>query len=220
MAKKKRRGRGGIRPVKGHDLYVARYTVETYEGPKRRAVYAKTYEEAEILLNQALADRDKGLVFDAGAMTVAQYMNRWLVDCARGRVAYRTYDGYEQRVQDHINPGIGRIKLAKLSPANIQALYNKKLANGLSPGTMRAIYAVLHGALEQAVRWELIPRNPAASVDPPKLRQEEITPLDTDQACRLLEAAKGDRFDCLYVLALMCGIRRGELLGLRWGMLT
>ena len=216
MGKKNRRGRGGISKVKGRDLYVARYTVETETGPKRKAVYGKDYEETERLLNQALADRDKGLVFDAGAMTVAEYMNRWLVDCAKGRVAHRTYDGYEQRLKDHINPGLGRVKLAKLSPANVQAFYNAKLTSGLAPGTVRAIYAVLHGALDQAVKWNLIPRNPAASVDPPKLRQEEMTVLDADQARRFLNAAKGDRWECQYVLALSCGIRRGELMGLKW----
>ena len=150
-------------------------------------------------------------------MTLAEYMERWLTDCAKGRVAHRTYDAYEQRVRDHINPAIGRIKLAKLSPANVQAFYNVKLTkDGLSTGTVRAIYAVLHGALDQAVKWNLIPRNPAASVDPPKLRQDEMTVLDADQTRRFLEAARGDRWECLYTLALSCGIRRGELMGLKW----
>ncbi len=216
MAKKTRRGRGGISKVKGRDLYIGRYTVETDEGPKRKAVYASDYEEAERLLNQALVDRDKGLIFDAGAMTLGEYMNRWLSDCAKGRIAHRTYDGYEQRIRDHINPGIGRIKLAKLSPANVQAFYNAKLVSGLAPGTVRTIYAVLHGALDQAVKWNLIPRNPASSVDPPKLRQEEMMVLDTEQARRFLDAARGDRWECLYVLALSCGVRRGELMGLKW----
>ncbi len=101
MSKKKKRGRGGISKVKGRDLYIGRYTVETDEGPKRKAVYGKDYEEAERLLNQALVDRDKGLVFDAGAMTVAEYMNRWISDCAKGRIAHRTYDSYEQRMRSH-----------------------------------------------------------------------------------------------------------------------
>jgi integrase len=216
VGKKKRRGRGGISKVKGRDLYVARYTVQTDEGPKRKAIYHQDYEELERKLNQALAERGKGLVFDAEAMTVAQYMNRWLVDCAQNRLAHRTYDAYEQRVRDHINPTIGRIKLAKLSPANVQALYTSKLKGGLSSGTVRAIYAVLNSALEQAVRWNMIPRNPAAAVNPPKLRQEEMTVLDAAQARRFLDAARGDRFECLFVLALTCGLRRAELCGLRW----
>ncbi len=151
-------------------MWVARYTVETEEGPKRKAIYHKDYEEVEKQLNEALTNRGKGLVFDAGAMTVAQYMNRWLVDSAKGRLAHRTYDAYEQRIRDHINPSIGRIKLAKLSPANVQASYTAKLNAGLASGTVRAIYAVLSGALDQAVKWDLIPRNPAKSVSPPKLR--------------------------------------------------
>ncbi len=216
MGKKNRRGRGGISSVKGRDLYVARYTVETDTGPKRKAIYHKDYEEVERQLNQALADRGNGLVFDAEGMTVAQYMNRWLTDCAKSRLAHRTYDAYEQRIRDHINPSIGRIKLAKLSPANVQALYTSKLNSGLGSGTVRAIYAVLNGALEQAVRWNMIPRNPASAVNPPKLRQEEMIVLDADQARRFLDAARGDRWECLYVLALSCGIRRGELVGLKW----
>ncbi len=98
----------------------------------------------------------------------------------------------------------------------MQAFYNSKLTSGLTPGTVRAFYAVLHGALDQAVKWNLISRNPASSVDPPKLRQDEMTVLDAEQACVFLDAAKGDRFECLYVLALMCGLRRGELVGLKW----
>jgi integrase len=216
VGKKKRRGREGITKAKGRDLYVARYTVETDQGPKRKAIYHQDYKELERQLNEALADRGKGLVFDAGAMTLADYMNKWLTDCAKARLAHRTYDAYEQRIRGHINPSIGRIKLAKLSPANVQAFYTAKLNSGLASGTVRAIYAVLSGALEQAVKWNLIPRNPASSVDPPKLWQDEITVLDADQGKAFLDAARGDRYECFFILALTCGLRRGEICGLRW----
>jgi integrase len=74
----------------------------------------------------------------------------------------------------------------------------------------------LHRALEQAVRFHLIPFNPASRVDPPKVRQDEIAPLDAEQARRLLDAAKGDPLEALYVVSLTCGLRIGEALGLRW----
>ena len=90
------------------------------------------------------------------------------------------------------------------------------MTDAVGLGTVRAIYAVLNGALEQAVRWNMISRNPAAAVNPPKLRQEEMIVLDADQARRFLNVARGDRWECLYVLALSCGIRRGELVGLKW----
>jgi integrase len=78
------------------------------------------------------------------------------------------------------------------------------------------IELVLHRALEQAVRFHLIPFNPASRVDPPKVRQDEIAPLDAEQARRLLDAAKGDPLEALYVVSLTCGLRIGEALGLRW----
>src|SRR5829696_2584749 len=88
--------------------------------------------------------------------------------------------------------------------------------SGLKPASVRYIHAVLHRTLEQAVRFNLIPFNPAARVDPPKVRQEEITPLDTEQARMFLHAARGDRFETLYVLSLAAGLRMGEALGVRW----
>jgi integrase len=108
------------------------------------------------------------------------------------------------------------LKLSKLTAAHIQSLYAAKLRDGLKPSSVRYIHAVLHRALEQAVRFNLIPFNPAARVDTPKIRQEEITPLDAEQARRFLHAARGDRFEALYVLSLTTGLRMGEALGLRW----
>jgi site-specific recombinase XerC len=97
-------------------------------------------------------------------------------------------------VRRHIVPALGR---KKLSPANVQTLYAAKLRDGLKPSSVRYIHAVLHRALEQAVKWNIIPRNPAAAVDPPKVRQEEITPLDAEQARVFLNAARGDHYKAL-----------------------
>ena len=82
---------------------------------------------------------------------------------------------------------------------------------------MRRVHAVLHAALEEAVRGDLIPRNPAAHANKPKVKQEEIEPLDAEQARAFLEAARGDRYEALYVLCLTAGLRQGEALGLKWG---
>jgi integrase len=116
----------------------------------------------------------------------------------------------------HISPAFARLKLSKLTAAHIQSLYAAKLRDGLKPSSVRYIHAVLHRALEQAEKFNLIPFNPAARVDPPKVRQEEITPFDAEQARTFLAAAKGDRFEALHVLSLTVGLRMGEGLGLRW----
>jgi integrase len=111
---------------------------------------------------------------------------------------------------------LGRIKLKNLRKTHIDRLYREKLDACLAPSTVRRIHAVLHKALEEAVKGDLIPRNPAAHANKPRVKQEEIEPLDSSQAAAFLEAARGDRFEALYVLCLMCGLRQGEALALRW----
>ena len=162
-----------------------------------------------------MSDADKGLVYDAGNLTVRAYMNRWLETSANGTLSHRTYHNYELQIRQHINPAIGSMRLSKLTAAHVQSLYASKLQT-LKPFSVRYIHAVLHRALDQAVKWNLIPINPAANVDPPKVRQEEITPLNQDQARVFLEAARGDRLEVLYVVSLTCGLRCGEALGLKW----
>jgi integrase len=132
-------------------------------------------------------------------------------------VRQRTYERYESIVRVHIKPAIGRLKLKALTPAHVRALYRKKLDAGLAPRTVNYIHVTLHKALSQAVSDGLVQRN-AASVKAPRPGKPEIKPLSQEQARKLIAAAyeSGDRFEALYVLALHCGLREGELLGLRW----
>jgi len=167
-------------------------------------------------LTQAMAGRDNGIVFDAGKLTAGEFLERWLEDVLKPSASRRTYSTNAQQVRDHIAPTLGRIKLRELRKAHIDRLYREKLDSGLSPSTVRRVHAVLHRALEEAVKGDLIPRNPAAHANKPKVKQEEIEPLDASQAAAFMKAAKGDRFEALYVLCLMCGLRQGEALALRW----
>ena len=183
---------------------------------KRRAVYAPTRKEVRDRLAEIMGDAAKGIVFDDEKTTVGEFVTRWLEDSAAGDLAPRTLANYWLQVRHHIVPGLGRVRLSKLSAAQIQHLYAVKLRDGLKPSSVRYIHAVLHRALEQAVRWNMIPRNPASLVDPPKIRQDEITPLDADQARAFLDATKCEKFEALFVLALTTGLRMGESLGLKW----
>jgi integrase len=163
-----------------------------------------------------MSEADQGFVFDAGKQSVGAYMVRWLEDLAQADLAPRTYHNYKLQIREHIVPALGTIKLSQLDTPNIQALYSAKLHDGLKPSSVRYIPAVLHRALSKAVELRLIARNPAASADPPKVRHEEITPLSMDQTRLFLDAARGQKYEALYVLSLTCGLRMGESLGLKW----
>src|SRR5215218_5165480 len=219
MAKKRQRGNGAgtVYPRKNRDGKVTSYR-GSYFAPdgKRRYVSAKRKGDAERALREAMTDADRGLTFDASNQTVGGYMLRWLEDFAKGDLAPRTYHNYKLQIREHIVPAFGTMKLSKLDTPNIQALYSAKLRDGLKPSSVRYIHAVLHRALSKAVELRLIARNPAASADPPKVRHEEITPLDPEQTRTFLEAASWQKYEALYVLSLTCGLRMGESLGLKW----
>jgi integrase len=196
--------------------WMAQFTVYTAEGRKRKTLYGKTRQEVAAKLAKALSDRESGLILEAGNQTLGEYLNQWLNSSVKGSVKDKTFNDYEWLVRKHIAPALDRIKLRALSPIHLQGLYQAKLEAGLSPSTVRHLHVVLHRALDQALRWGLVPRNVSEAVDLPKLQKKEIRPLSADEARRLLEAARGDRLEALYMLAIHCGLRQGELLGLRW----
>jgi integrase len=196
--------------------YRGSYTVYAVAGPKRRYVSGKTREKVRQKLANAIADRDGGLVFDAGDQTVGEYLERWLETSVRGSVRESTCGSYCRQVRRYVVPAIGSVKLKRLSAMHVQGMYRSMLDRNLSPRTVQYTHAVLRRALKQAVRWGLVPHNVCEDVDRPRLRREEIRPLDREQTRRLLKAAEGDRFEALYVLAVHTGMRPSELLGLKW----
>lgn len=217
MSGKRGNGEGSIYQRKD-GRWVGQYTVQTADGLKYRYIYGKARTDVAKKLTKAMADRDGGLIFDAGSLTVAEYLDRWLTDSVKGSVKAVTFGSYSALVRNHISPALGRNKLKSLTPAHLQGFYRSKLDSGLSPRSVQYMHTVLHRALKQAVRWSLIPRNVSEAVDPPKVQREEIRPLSREGAKKLLQTARetGDRLEALYVLAVHSGLRQGEMLGLRW----
>ena len=211
----KRRGNNEGSIYRRKDGYwVGQYGVQTAKGIKQRYIYGKTRAAVAEKLTRALADRDGGLTYDAGNMTVGEHLNRWLNDSVRDTVRRRTWERYEQFVRVHLIPALGDLKLAKLTPAHVRGLYREKLDSGLAPRTVLHIHRAFSKALKQAAADGLIPRNPADPVTPPQPRREEIRPLNREQVRALFEAASGDRLEALYIVAVTAGLRRGELQGL------
>ena len=209
---------GDVYPRKNKEGKITSYR-GAYVGPdgKRRYVSGKTKEEARKALREARSHADAGLVFEAGNLTVGEYLDRWLADSVKETVRQRTYERYESITPVHIKPTIGRLELKALTPAHARALYRQKLDSGLSPRTVNYIHVTLHKALSQAVSDGLVQRN-AAQVKAPRPEKPEIRPLSPNQARKLVVTAReiGDRYAALYVVALHTGLREGEMLGLRW----
>jgi integrase len=217
---KRGNGEGSIYPIRDKNGriigYRASYWVHTANGPKRRYLSGKKREDVADKLIEALGNRAQGLIFDAGTLTVEEYLERWLKDSVRDTVRPSTYEVHRHMVEPHLIPALGRLKLKDLNPVHVRHLYREKLDSGLSAATVRKMHSVLRKALKQAVLDGLIPRNVCEAVKPPKAERKEIAPLDREQAKALLEAASGDRLEALYVLAVHTGMREGELLGLKW----
>jgi integrase len=215
MMGKRGNGEGSITRRKNGG-WMAQYVVYTAEGRKRKTLYGKTRAEVATKLTKALSDPEGGLLFDAGSLTIGEYLDRWLTDSVKDTVRPTTYQGYERIFRLHIKPTLGRVRLKDLTVVHVRGLYKERLKAGLAPRMVQLVHVTLHKALKQALMDGLIPRNVTEAVKAPRPEKTEIRPLSPEQARMLLEAVTGDRLEALYVLAITTGMRQGELLGLKW----
>ena len=209
MAKKRGNGEGTITRRKNGG-WCAQYTIYTVEGLKRKTLYGKTRAEVAAKLTKATAERDGGLLFDAGNLTLSGYLDKWLIDSVKDTVRLTTYQGYERICRLHIKPSLGRVRLKDLTVVHVRGLYKERLEVGLAPRMVQLVHVTLHKALKQAVMDGLIPRNVTEAVKAPRPEKKEIRPLSPEQSRRLLEAVRGDKLEALYVLAISTGMRQGR----------
>ena len=141
----------------------------------------------------------------------------------KSQVSPRTYERYCEIVRKNIIPALGASYLTKLRPAQISGAYSRGAQSGrrdgkggLAPTTVIYMHRIIKQALGQAVRWELLARNPADAVDPPKAERKTLHTYDMTQTVELLEALRGTRLRLPVLIAVMCGLRRGEIVALRW----
>jgi integrase len=156
-----------------------------------------------------------GMSYTSTQLTINEYMDRWLTN-AKTTKRQSTWIHYDQLTRHYINPSIGNIKLKDIRAEHIQGLYNHLLKIGVGIHTIRKLHAVLHSALNQAVKQAVIIQNPASLVDPPRKPVREMVILTESQASQLLVAAKSHRLEALFHLAITAGLRESELLGLKW----
>ena len=213
---KRRRGHGeGTIYQRTDGRWVAILDLGWSGGKRRRKyLYGKTREEAAKALARALAQQQQGRPFADERLTVEQFLQTWL-EAKRGALRESTWRRYRELIQVHVNPNIGRRKLARLTPDQLQRLYTD-LQGIRSAGTVLKVHRMLHSAFGLAVRWGAVPRNVTELVVAPVRPRHEFETFSADQARMFLKAASSDRLATLYVVAITTGMREGELLGLRW----
>jgi integrase len=187
------------------------------EGGKRKLLYRKTEKEAMSALRKAMNEQEQGTLATGPQQTLKAYLTHWLEEVHKPTIRLSSYIKYQKLISSYIIPSLGNVRLQKLTPQQVLGLYRQKEKDGLSPKTINSIHGVLHKALDNAVRWNLVSRNVCDLVSPPRLVKHEIQTLTMEQAHQLLEAARGHRLEGMLMLALTTGMRRGELLGLKWG---
>ncbi|HEY0754261.1 MAG TPA: site-specific integrase [Ktedonobacteraceae bacterium] len=183
---------------------------------KRRVFYGKKKSEVIDKIGEALHDLRRGMLPTSSNATLQEYIEQWLEEVHKDTIKLKTYTDYQGLLRNYIIPGLGTIKLQSLTPQQIQAFYAKKLREGFAPKTVKNIHVLLHKSLSDAVKWNVLSRNVCDAVTPPRLSRKEHTVLTPEQAHILIKQIKGHSFEALLTLALVTGMRCGELLALHW----
>ncbi|MBI3910324.1 MAG: site-specific integrase [Armatimonadetes bacterium] len=195
----------------------------THRRKQKTLTVKGTKRQAQAELNRVLAEVQNGGFVNPSRLTTGAFLVRWLEDYARVNVAGRTFERYSEIIRAHLIPALGSIPLSKLQPLHIQACHARALQKGrlhgkggLSPTTVVLHHRILREALQQAVKWQLLPRNVCDSVEPPQRARVEMRALNEAETVQLFLHARGSRMFAPIVLAVASGVRRGELLALRW----
>lgn len=181
-----------------------------------RTVKTDSVRVAQKALRDLQHEIDKGTYVEPGKTTLSDYLDSWLSDNVQPNLSPRTHELYSYMCDKHIKPAIGNLAISDLQPRQIQHLYADKQKSGLSNRTVQLVHVTLHKALKNAAKTGLISRNPAESVDIPKIKRHEMHTLSEDDLQRFLEAAKTTEYYPLFYTILFTGLRRSEALALRW----
>jgi integrase len=205
-------GEGSVYQRKTDGRWVATLRVNG----KRLYFYGATRSEVEKKRRAAIIAQEKGELATEGSarQTVQQYLEDWLA-IKKTSVRPATYIVYQRAYRCWIRGFLGEQLLKKVTAQYIQAMYGK-LQSHLKPSTIRLIHRVLNVAFSDAVTWGYIGFNPMRRVTPPREQEKHYTFLTPDQAADLMKMASGTRFECFIILAITTGMRRGELMALRW----
>ncbi len=184
-----------------------RFISETVKGTKK---------EAERALRDRLAAIENGGYVSKDKETVAQFMERWLATYVATNTFLRTQHGYRGYIRRYIEPKIGQVPLQSLTAGQIQGIYADMLGRGLSNTTVVQLHRILKEALSHAVKWGILTRNVSDATTPPRIQRKEMPMWDIDTINQFLSTVSAHQLGDLYYFAVLTGLRRSELCGLRW----
>ena len=201
---------------KEYTYWEARVTVGRDPGTGKQiqqSFSGKTQKEVREKMQAAAVAVNDGTYIQPSKMTVGQWLDIWAKEYL-GHAKPRTVDSYTSNIKNRIRPALASIKLTELRSHTVQKFINS--LQGLSTSSIHIAYKVLHNALEQAVKLDYIPKNPADNCVLPKDKKKEIHPLDDAQLARMLEVAKGSDIENIIMVSLFAGLRISEIMGLTW----
>jgi integrase len=210
MAKRRGNKEGSIHQ-RDNGTWRAQVTVDG----RRLSFSSKTRHEVQVWLKKTTVEIDEGMTYESTKLTFNEYLNGWL-SSKKSFLQPATWTHYNQLSKKYIIPAIGSTKIRSLTPWLIQDLYDRLLASGVGTQTVIKIHTVLQSALNHAAKTGIMSSNPASTVIPPKVPFREMETFNESQVSSMLIAAKGNRFQALYQLAVTTGMRQMELLGLKW----
>lgn len=218
MSKKRGAGEGSITQRKD-GMWQGAVTVGRNKNgtQKRKYFYGKTRAEVSKKITTAIKDLQEGTFIDSSAdTTVEQWLTHWLWTYKKNELKQTTFEQYETLFRIHLYPKIGTVKLTDLEPDKLQTVYNDMTQNGLSPKTIRTLNTVLHAGLKQAIWNGHINKNITEQVTIPRNEYKEMRVLSKDEQSKLMDVLKQDRMGPAIIFSLLTGVRRGELLSLKW----
>lgn len=203
---------GSVYFDKSRDQWVVAITISP---GKRKKFYFEKKADALKKKNEALRELEQGTLPTGKQHKLGEFLQSWLENVHKENLRISTYVKYKKLVK-YIVADLGDVWLQKLTPLEVQQFYAKKRKDGLSSKTVHEIHGVLHLALKHAVRWNYISRNVCELLDSPRVVSRKGTPLSVEQAKKLVESLKGHRLELVVLTAIITGMRRGEILALRW----
>ncbi|MFF8453516.1 tyrosine-type recombinase/integrase [Streptomyces albidoflavus] len=216
MAKRRPNGGGTVTRRKDGRYQGAAYVTNTDGHRVRKFVYGSTYDEAAEKLGKLQEQERNGVPVPSRTWSLGEWLAYWLEHIVKPNREHNTYVKYESKVRLYLVPHLGKKPMARLTPAQLRSFMAELKRSEVPPAARFEVLRVLRNALNRAVREELLTRNVAELVDMPKVTKKEAKPWSAREAIAFLRSARAHRLYAACVLVLVLGLRRSEVLGLRW----